>query len=208
MDFKQIKQEAKDVLVGNRLILLLVMIILGAISTALGAIIIGFVLIPIVNVALYYLLKHLILSKKLVVEKLYDQFKDFEHAIKMVAVGLLVQVITALGFILFIVPGIILGLRYSQALRIMAENKDLEILEALRKSKEMMDGHKMELFLFYLSFIGHFLLVIITIGLYGLYFMPYFLTCDANYYLHLSEQNKIFKQYLSPEYEIKDEDYN
>ncbi len=204
MNFKQIKQEAKDVLIGNRLMLLLVLIAVGAISSALVASVLGFILVPLTNVALYYLLKHLILTKKLVVEKLYNQFKELEHAIKIIAVGLLVKAIILVGLILFIVPGIIFGLQYSQASRIMAENKDLEILEALRKSKEMMDGHKWELFLFYLSFIGHFLLVIITIGLYGFYFIPYLVTCDANYYLHLSEQNKILKQYLDPDYEIKD----
>ena len=63
MNFKQIKQEAKDVLIGNRLMLLLVLIAVGAISSALVASVLGFILVPLTNVALYYLLKHLILTK-------------------------------------------------------------------------------------------------------------------------------------------------
>ena len=70
----------------------------------------------------------------------------------------------------------------------------MKILDALKESKELMMGHKGELFVFHLSFIGHAFLIIITFGLYALYFMPYFATADTNYYLHLTRQKRIEEQ--------------
>jgi len=207
MDFKEIKRESKEALVGNRLGLLLVLVVVGIIASAISATGIGFLLTPIITVAVFYCIKHLLQNKKLVVETLYNQFKSFEHALKMIAVGLLVKVIIFVGLILLIIPGIIFAYAYSQALRIIAENPDMEIMEALRKSKEMMKGHKWELFVFQLSFIGHFLLTVITFGIYGFYFLPYYQTCQVNYYLHLSGQSGKSKDFIDPDFVIKPEDF-
>lgn len=54
--------------------------------------------------------------------------------------------------------------------------------EALNKSKQMMEGHKMDLFLLELSFIGWFLLVPLTGGLVGIYAFPYMGLTAANFY--------------------------
>lgn len=207
MDFKEIKRESKEALVGNRLGLLLVLVVVGIIASAISATGIGFLLTPIITVTVFYCIKHLLQNKKLVVETLYNQFKSFEHALKMIAVGLLVEVIIFVGLILLIIPGIIFAYAYSQALRIIAENPDMEIMEALRKSKEMMKGHKWELFVFQLSFIGHFLLTVITFGIYGFYFLPYYQTCQVNYYLHLSGQSGKSKDFIDPDFVIKPEDF-
>lgn len=207
MDFKEIKRESKEALVGNRLGLLLVLVVVGIIASAISATGIGFLLTPIITVAVFYCIKHLLQNKKLVVETLYNQFKSFEHALKMIAVGLLVEVIIFAGLILLIIPGIIFAYAYSQALRIIAENPDMGIMEALRKSKEMMKGHKWELFVFQLSFIGHFLLTVITFGIYGFYFLPYYQTCQVNYYLHLSGQSGKSKDFIDPDFVIKPEDF-
>lgn len=207
MDFKEIKRESKEALVGNRLGLLLVLVVVGIIASAISATGIGFLLTPIITVAVFYCIKHLLQNKKLVVETLYNQFKSFEHALKMIAVGLLVEVIIFVGLILLIIPGIIFAYAYSQALRIIAENPDMGIMEALRKSKEMMKGHKWELFVFQLSFIGHFLLTVITFGIYGFYFLPYYQTCQVNYYLHLSGQSGKSKDFIDPDFVIKPEDF-
>jgi len=207
MDFKEIKRESKEALVGNRLGLLLVLVVVGIIASAISATGIGFLLTPIITVAVFYCIKHLLQNKKLVVETLYNQFKSFEHALKMIAVGLLVEVIIFVGLILLIIPGIIFAYAYSQALRIIAENPDMEIMEGLRKSKEMMKGHKWELFVFQLSFIGHFLLTVITFGIYGFYFLPYYQTCQVNYYLHLSGQSGKSKDFIDPDFVIKPEDF-
>ena len=58
------------------------------------------------------------------------------------------------GFLLFVVPGVILGYAYAMAPYILAENPDISGVEALRLSRLMMKGHKWELFWLELTFIG------------------------------------------------------
>lgn len=90
-------------------------------------------------------------------------------------------VVTA-GCILFIVPGIILGLMYSQSDYILAENPDLKATEAMKKSREMMKGQKWSIFKLALSFIGWVVLAgIVPAG--ALLLTPYTEAAFAAFYL-------------------------
>ncbi|MDD3191198.1 MAG: DUF975 family protein [Bacilli bacterium] len=201
MDHYQIKEEAKISLVGNRLMFLLAILLVSAITSASSAMLgLGILIAPILSAGLYVVGKQIIQNKKMVFESLFVFFKNIDHAVKLFAVGILVSLITSLGYILFIIPGVIWGLQYSQALFIMADNPQLEIMEALKKSKELMNGKKADLLLFYLSFILHFILGIITFGLYFLYFLPYFSCASINYYLHLIGNKKGDKIIVDAEY--------
>ena len=75
--------------------------------------------------------------------------------------------------LLLIVPGIIAALRYSMASYIMAETPGISAGEAIERSKAMMDGHKKELFLLELSFIGWILLSALTLGILSLWVTPH-----------------------------------
>ena len=89
--------------------------------------------------------------------------------------------------LLLIVPGIVAAYRYSMAPYIMAENPNIEVGEAIERSKAMMDGHKMELFLLHLSFLGWLLLSVLTLGILSLWVTPYMQTTEAYYYRRLNE---------------------
>lgn len=69
---------------------------------------------------------------------------------KNILEGLLV----AVGCMFLVVPGIIIGLMYSQSDYILAENPELSAIEAMKKSRQMMKGQKWSLFCLALSFIG------------------------------------------------------
>ncbi len=114
------------------------------------------------------------------VATLFEGFRT--NYVKAAATGLLVGIFTFLWSLLLIVPGIIMGLSYSQALFILAENPDMEPMECIRASKEMMRGRKMDLFVLYLSFIPWLLLVIVTCGLMTLYVAPYMSLTETNFY--------------------------
>ena len=60
--------------------------------------------------------------------------------------------------LLLVVPGIIAGYRYSQAIYILLDKPDKSPLQCIRESGTMMKGHKGELFLLDLSFIGWYIL--------------------------------------------------
>ena len=94
---------------------------------------------------------------------------------------------TILWALLLIVPGIIAAIKYSMAYYIVAENPEIGALEAIRRSKDMMDGHKMRFFEMWLGFLGWFILGIITFGLGMIFAIPYFRAAKANFYLELKE---------------------
>lgn len=189
MDRKIIKQEAIDSLVGKRMMLLAIILLISLISAGLMIIGIGIIIAPLLLVGLFYIVTDILNKKEIDINRFKEPFKDLNYIFRVVIVYLLVGLIILVGTFLLIVPGVIFGLMFGQALFVIAEDKEISIIDALKKSKEIMDGYKMDLFIFVLSFIGHFLLGIITFGIYFLYFAPYFQTALTNYYLHLTKQN-------------------
>lgn len=63
-------------------------------------------------------------------------------------------VLISLWSMLFIIPGIIASYRYRQGLYILLDHPEMSVMECIRASKHMMDGHKMELLIIDLSFFG------------------------------------------------------
>lgn len=95
---------------------------------------------------------------------------------------LLMYIFTYLWMLLLIVPGIIAALRYSQAFYILRDNPEIAPLEAIRRSKAMMDGHKGRLFVLGLTFLGWILLAILTCGIGFLWLYPYMQTASAHFH--------------------------
>ena len=97
-------------------------------------------------------------------------------------------VIIFVGLILFVIPGIILAFTFAMVLYLIID-EDIEPMEALKKSKDMMKGHKFEYFVFGLSFIGWFLLVPFTLGLLLIWLVPYINVATMLYYDNLKKLN-------------------
>ena len=128
-----------------------------------------------------YFLK-LIRKEEPVIENMFSGFKFF---IKSFVLNFIITIFTVLWMMLFIIPGIIASLRYSMSYYIMIDNPELSAFEALSRSKLMMDGFKFKLFSLWCSFIGWFLLGIITFGIGFLWINPYYTTAKANFYQDL-----------------------
>lgn len=99
--------------------------------------------------------------------------------------GVLVNVFTFLWSLLFVVPGIIKAIAYSQAKYVIHDNPRLKGKEAIEISKRMTNGFKGDLFSMYLSFIGWYILVGLTCGILSIYVTPYVETTAAMYYENL-----------------------
>ena len=112
-------------------------------------------------------------------------FGDFWTAIKAF---FFLTLFTTLWSFLFIIPGIVKGLSYSMTWFILAENKGMPVLEAITRSRKMMDGRKMDFFLLSLSFIGWHLLTALTLGIAGLWVYPYYYSPLANFYQSVKEE--------------------
>ena len=110
---------------------------------------------------------------------IFDGFQNFGTAL---AAYLLSSVLILLWALLLIIPGIIAGLSYSQTFYILSEEPQLSAMDAINKSKAMMEGHKMRLFLLCLVFFGMAILCLATLGIGFLWLSPYISTVMANFY--------------------------
>ena len=87
-----------------------------------------------------------------------------------------------LRLLLLIVPGIIAIYAYSQTYYILADDKNIGINDAIKKSKEMMMGNKWKLFCLGCRFIGWGLLCMLTFGIGFLWLVPYAQVSIAKFY--------------------------
>lgn len=114
-----------------------------------------------------------------------DLFSCFNRFADGFLLSLLTGIFVFLWMLLFIIPGIIAAYSYAMAPFILLENPNMKAREALKASKAMMDGHKGELFILNLSFIGWALLCILTLGIGFLWLNPYQSSAYAAFYRNL-----------------------
>lgn len=83
-----------------------------------------------------------------------DLFKfDAMQAVYVLGVMILFSIVVGLGLLLFIIPGIILALMFSFAIYFVVE-KNMSPIEAMGKSKEITEGNRTNIFLFWLALFG------------------------------------------------------
>ncbi len=93
-----------------------------------------------------------------------DVFLGFERYGKALGLFLFQGLFIVLWSLLFIVPGIIAAIRYSQAFFILADDPNKGIRQCMDESKMMMRGNKAKYFCLSLSFIGWGILASIPAG--------------------------------------------
>lgn len=118
-------------------------------------------------------------------ESLTTGFKDFGKTV----VGMLwMYLFTLLWSLLFIIPGIIKAIAYSMTPYILADRENVSAKDALIVSMKMTDGHKAEIFVMMLSFIGWWILTALTFGILAIFFTgPYTATSFAGLYEELKK---------------------
>ncbi len=113
-------------------------------------------------------------------------FRDGKY-VNIVVTQFLRALFTALWSLLLIIPGIIKSYEYRMIPFILAENPDIPWRDAFAKSKQMMEGQKMDAFILDLSFFGWNFLAALTWGLTGIFYSnPYKYATDAQLYLTLN----------------------
>lgn len=104
---------------------------------------------------------------------------------------------TIIMFIGFI-PAFIKAISYSQLFYIAAEYQNVSVKKALKISMIITKGHKADLFVTYLTFIGWFLLGIISFGIANLWITPYYKMTMTNVY-HALLKEALEKETIKPE---------
>lgn len=146
-----------------------------------------------------YLKVTLRLAKKesTTIGELFEGFRK-SNVFKSIKVTTLMTVYTLLWSVLLIVPGIIKFISYSMAYYILLDHPEYTASEAIKKSQELMKGHKLDLFLLSLSFIGWFILGIIigffTFGIPFLWIYPYYITTVSHFYLKIVNRDTVMEE--------------
>lgn len=111
-----------------------------------------------------------------------DLFSEFHRFTQGFLQNFLRGLYVFLWSLLFVIPGIVKSYSYAMTPFIMAENPDMTANEAITASRELMDGHKGELFILDLTFFGWMLLNTLTLGLGSLALNPYMNAARAAFY--------------------------
>jgi uncharacterized membrane protein len=130
---------------------------------------------------------NIIREKKIDWDSIFDGYKNGEWK-RIGGTYLLYYIYVILWTLLLIIPGIIKALSYSMTPFILQDDPTISGNAAIEKSMRMMDGHKMDLFWLFLSFIGWIILSIMTFGIGFILLEPYINTSVAHFYEDLKEQ--------------------
>ena len=182
-----LKTAAKKHIKGNIGILFVIDLLLGLIVSALNVIpVVGtlasMLLSSAFTLAVYNIYLNLTNGQKPQVSDLFSKVREFWPAF---CVQFLEGLFTMLWSLLLLIPGIVKACAYSQAMYILRDEPDIKATEALKRSQEMMKGHKMEFFKLLLSFFGWALLAPFTLGILYIWLLPYMQATFANYYKYL-----------------------
>ena len=178
---KQIKAAAKQQIKGQIGMLFLISVIVSMISAVPVA---GMILGPGLSMGMILVYLNMTYGKAPVVE---DALGGARFLGKAWWLNFLIGFFTMLWSLLFYIPGIIAALRYSLAFYVLADNPHMTAREALNESKRLMQGHKMELFVMHLSFIGWYILCMFTFFIPIFYVGPYHNTSIANFYQYVKQ---------------------
>lgn len=192
MNRVELKTLAKAQIKGKIGILFLITLIIGLISgvagfllamiPVVGPIAASIIITPAFTLSVVRIYMLVVRGGQPEVKDSFSGFDDFWAAFK---VTFLVGLFTYLWSLLLVIPGIIKAYSYSMSMYILAENKGKAALECINESKAMTDGHKMDLFVLSLSFIGWILLCCVTLGLAYIWVLPYMQATFANAYYSL-----------------------
>ena len=119
-------------------------------------------------------------------ESMFTVYRD--NFLEAFLVPLLQGLFVFLWSLLFVIPGVIMAYAYSMAIYVANDNPELSAMDAIRKSRELMDGHKWDLFVLDLSFIGWILLCLLTCGIGFFFLAPYIEMAHVEFYRELTEQ--------------------
>lgn len=121
-------------------------------------------------------------GQKVEVQSMFNGFSNFVNAFVLEVVN---SIFIALWSLLFIVPGIMAELSYSMSFYILQDNPTMSPTDARKKSMELMNGHKWQLFCLRFSFIGWMILGMLTLGILFIWIAPYMQLSEVEFYRHL-----------------------
>lgn len=172
MKLSEFRLIADQKLTGNSnlaaLVYFIYALIVGALSSMAG---VGLILLggP-MHLGLSYFVYEMYHGRSVDVVTLFKPIN--KDVLKPIVLGAVSTIYIMLWSLLFVIPGIIKMYSYSMIYFIQIENPDMHYEETITKSRMMMRGNKGRLFLLHLSYIGWYILSILTFGILFFWVMP------------------------------------
>ncbi len=154
------------------------------IGASLFQIILSIALIPL-SVAVYWFYLNLVRDNRTELTEVFLIYKDSTATFKAIGVSLLQGIFIFLWSLLLIIPGIIMGLAYSQSYFLLKDHPEYTVSQAIAESRVRMKGYKGKYFLMDLSFIGWGILSVLSLGIGFLWLVPYMSASMAEFYNEL-----------------------
>ncbi len=165
------------------LLLLLVLLVSSAVLGLVGFTVIGtLILLGPVNIGVASYTLHLIrrTDQKNKFDPLLDGFRG--NVGTNILVGVLTTLFTFLWSLLFVIPGIVKAISYSQAYYIALEHPEYDANTCITESRKMMNGRKWKYFCLQLSFIGWYIVGSLCFGVGVLWVDAYRQAANAAFY--------------------------
>lgn len=118
-------------------------------------------------------------------------FDGFSFVGKVILLNVVIFLFVFAWSMLFLIPGIVATYRYRFALYNLCENPEMGVMEAINMSKAQTYGHKMDLFVLDLSFLGWNMLSVLTLGILGIWLSPYVNQTDLGYFQQIKQMKGI-----------------
>lgn len=186
---QELRDRAWNSLTGKYWSLIIMLLVFALISGAAGSFTMGF--LSLLTLPMGYALSVAFLNVSRTqcnpqLESMFTVYRD--NFLKAFLVPLLQGLFVFLWSLLFVIPGIIMAYAYSMAIYVANDNPELSAMDAIRKSRELMNGHKWDLFVLDLSFIGWIFLCLLTCGIGFFFLAPYIEMAHVEFYRELTEQ--------------------
>ncbi len=125
-----------------------------------------------------------------------DLFEGYNKELfpRVLTTTLLYYVYIFLWSLLLLIPGCIKAYSYAMTPYILKDNPEMKNNAAIEESMRMMDGHKLELFMLDLSFIGWAILSLLTCCIGFLWLVPYMNMARVNFYEDLKKASVEVKE--------------
>lgn len=186
---QELRDRAWNSLTGKYWSLIIMLLVFALISGAAGSFTMG--LLSLLTLPMGYALSVAFLNVSRTqcnpqLESMFTVYRD--NFLKAFLIPLLQGLFVFLWSLLFVIPGIIMAYAYSMAIYVANDNPELSAMDAIRKSRELMNGHKWDLFVLDLSFIGWIFLCLLTCGIGFFFLAPYIEMAHVEFYRELTEQ--------------------
>lgn len=118
-------------------------------------------------------------------------FDGFSFVGKVILLEIVVSIYVILWSLLFVIPGVIAAYRYRFAVYNLCENPEMGVMEAMHMSMVQTYGHKADLFILDLTFLGWQLLCTLTLGILSIWIAPYVIQTNLGYFQQIKKMKNV-----------------